>query len=134
VIAVAGKNAALKVELEALPLPRGAVLRVFGFVTTIEELMGVADLAVTKSGGLTTSECLALGLPMLVRDPIPGQEERNCDFLLEAGAGLRANGPDSLRYKLRTLLADRPRLARMREAARRVGRPDAADRIVETMC
>lgn len=133
VLAVAGKNAPLKDELERLPRPPGGVLKVFGFVRTIEELMGVADLAVTKSGGLTTSECLALGVPMVVRDPIPGQEERNCDFLLESGAGVRANGPDSLRYKLRSLIADRARLERMRCAARAAGRPHAADRIVEAM-
>jgi processive 1,2-diacylglycerol beta-glucosyltransferase len=69
---------------------------------------------------------------MVVRDPIPGQEERNADFLLEAGAGLKAQGLDSLRYKLETLIADRPRLDAMRENARRAGRPEAARRILES--
>src|SRR5205814_8111735 len=101
-----------------------------GFVEKIAEQMAVSDLAVTKSGGLTTAECLAMNLPMVIRDPIPGQEERNCDFVLEAGAGVRANGLASLRYKVAALLADRARLASMREAARRVARPEAAVEVV----
>ena len=60
---------------------------------------------------------------MIVRDPIPGQEERNCDFILEAGAGVRTHGPASLRYKLGALLADPERLARMKVAARAAARP-----------
>jgi processive 1,2-diacylglycerol beta-glucosyltransferase len=133
VLAVAGRNAELKRELDALPVPAGSRLVPFGFVETIAELMVVSDLAVTKSGGLTTAECLAMGLPMIVRDPIPGQEERNCDYVLESGAGLRANGLASLRFKARALLGDRPRLTAMREAARRASRPDAAETIVREM-
>lgn len=132
-LAVAGKNEELKRALEEMAVPKGSKLVPFGFVTNIEELMAVSDLAVTKSGGLTTSECLAMSVPMVVRDPIPGQEERNCDFLLEAGAGVRANGLASLRYKLRTILGDRSRLSRMREAAKQAGRPRAAHEIVKRM-
>src|SRR5664279_4447954 len=91
--------------------PAGGTLTAFGLVSNVHELMAAADLAVTKSGGLTTSECLASGLPMVVRDPIPGQEERNCDYVLEAGAGVRTHGAASLRYKLGALLADPARLA-----------------------
>ena len=107
VLAVAGRNGAeaLRKRLAALPVPAGSSLHPFGFVSTIEELMAAADLAVAKSGGLTTSECLALGLPMVVRDPIPGQEERNADFILEAGAGVKAHGLASLRFKVAELLA-----------------------------
>lgn len=133
VLAIAGRNEELKAVLEKLAPPAGTRLHVFGFVTRIAELMAVADVAVTKSGGLTTSECLAMGLPMVVRDPIPGQEERNADFLLEAGAGLKANGAASLEFKLRSLLNDRERLSRMSAAARRVGRPQAAAAVLETV-
>lgn len=133
VLAIAGRNEELKAALETLPNPLGTRLHVFGFVTRIAELMAVANVAVTKSGGLTTSECLAMGLPMVVRDPIPGQEERNADFLLEAGAGLKANGAASLEFKLRSLLGDRERLSRMSGAARRVGRPGAAGAALEAV-
>jgi processive 1,2-diacylglycerol beta-glucosyltransferase len=133
VLAVAGRNQELKERLEKRPVPKGSSLTVFGFVDFIDELMAISDVAVTKSGGLTTSECLASGLAMVVRDPIPGQEERNADYLLEEGAGLKAHGLDSLRYKLEALLTDRPRLERMRENARRAGRPEAARAILESM-
>lgn len=132
VLAVAGKNEALKKKLEKLRPENGSTIHAFGFVNTIAEMMSVSDLAITKSGGLSTSECLAMSLPMIVREPVPGQEERNCDFVVEAGAGVRANGVDSLRYKLKTLLADRNRLQRMRLAARSVGKPDAASTILKS--
>jgi processive 1,2-diacylglycerol beta-glucosyltransferase len=133
VLAVAGKNAALEKRLRALAPPAGGTLRAFGFVSNVHELMAAADLAVSKSGGLTTAECLASGLPMVVRDPIPGQEERNCDFVLEAGAGVRAEGTASLRFKLASLLADPARLARMKAAASAAGRPKAARAVLERL-
>ena len=133
VLAVAGRNERARKELETLVPPPGSALRVFGFVEDVSALMAVADLAVGKSGGLTTAECLAMSLPMIVRDPIPGQEERNCDFLLEAGAGVRANGGAALSFKLQSLLSDPRRLGRMRRAARRAGRPQAAGEILRAM-
>lgn len=133
VLAMAGRNEALRRRLQALPVPSGSALLPFGFVEAMDELMAAADLMVAKSGGLTTAEALALGVPMIVRDPIPGQEERNADYLLEAGAGVKASGLDSLRYKLRTLLTDPARLARMRDAALAVARPHAALDIVAAM-
>ena len=133
VLAVAGRNTALEKKLREVNVPRGAALSVFGFVTNMHDLMAAADLAVTKSGGLTTAECLASSLPMVIRDPIPGQEERNSDFVLEAGAGVRTHGPASLRFKLESLLASGPRLARMKEAARAAGKPHAAEEILSLM-
>ena len=62
-----------------------------GFTTEMDELMTAADLFVGKPGGLTTSEVLAKGVPMVVINPIPGQEERNSDHLLEQGAAIRCN-------------------------------------------
>jgi processive 1,2-diacylglycerol beta-glucosyltransferase len=130
VLAVAGRNAALEKKLREIHAPKGAALTVFGIVTNMHDLMAAADLAVTKSGGLTTAECLASSLPMVIRDPIPGQEERNSDFVLEAGAGVKAQGPESLRFKLKSLLSDAARLARMKEAAREAGKPRAAEEIL----
>jgi processive 1,2-diacylglycerol beta-glucosyltransferase len=133
-LAVAGRNAELKGALEGLSAPAGSRVVPFGFVERIAELMAVSDLAVTKSGGLTTAECLAMGVPMVIRDPIPGQEERNCDYVLESCAGVRANGLASLRFKVASLLGDPKRLGSMREAARRAARPDAArDVVAQTM-
>lgn len=132
-LAIAGRNEALRRRLEQTAPPDRSSLKVFGFVDAMAELMVISDVAVAKSGGLTTSECLAMGLPMIVRDPIPGQEERNADYLLEIGAGVKAHGAASLRFKLRQLLGDRERLARMRVAARAAGAPAAAATIVSDL-
>ena len=106
VLAVAGSNVKARRELEALAPPRASRLHVFGFVEDVAEVMAAADLVVGKSGGLTTAESLAMGLPMIALNPIPGQEERNADYLLECGAGVKAIGLAALSYKLAALLKD----------------------------
>ena len=93
--------------------------------------MAAADLLVGKAGGLTTSEALARGLPMAIIEPIPGQEERNADYLLEAGAAIRCNNLPAAAWKIAKLLDDVKRLAGMKEAARTAGRPKAAADIAE---
>jgi processive 1,2-diacylglycerol beta-glucosyltransferase len=122
VLAIAGRNARVRATLEAIQDPR---LRVFGFVENIHELMAASDVCVTKSGGLTTSECLALGLPMLIPGAIPGQEERNADYVTEAGAAMQARSPASLRLKLARLITEPELRARMSESARAIARPFA---------
>ena len=126
VIALAGRNVALLDRLKEIATAHPGRLFPQGFTRTIERLMACADLALTKPGGLTTSECLAVGLPMLVVSPIPGQEERNADYLLEAGAALKAHDLAGVEYRLRGLLADRGRLMAMRNRALAIATPGAA--------
>lgn len=102
-----------------------------GFTTTIERVMACADLAVTKPGGLTVSECLAFGLPMVLIAPIPGQEERNADYLMEHGVAVKAHDPVALEYKLGQLLAASERLARMRANMRGLGHAEAARAVLD---
>jgi processive 1,2-diacylglycerol beta-glucosyltransferase len=106
---------------------------VLGYTDRMHELMKISDLFIGKPGGLTTSEALACGLPMAVFSPIPGQEERNTDHLLEEGAGIRCNELTTLPFKIDTLLDDPARLVRMRLAATALGRPHAARTIVDTL-
>ena len=96
--------------------------------------MAAADVPIGKPGGLTTSEALARGLPMVIVNPIPGQEERNADYLLEEGAAIRGNNLPALAWKLDRLLEDPPRLAALRTNARRIARPHAAGEVVATLC
>jgi processive 1,2-diacylglycerol beta-glucosyltransferase len=109
------------------------VATALGFVDNMAELMAAADLAVGKSGGLTSSECLASGVPMLIPDPIPGQEERNADWLVEVGAAWKARGLGSLRAKLTRLLADAELRAAMARNAKAHGRPGAAAAAVRAL-
>src|SRR5205823_8577959 len=98
---------------------------VLGFATNMHELMAVADLIVTKPGGLTTSEALAMGKPHFILNPIPGQEAANSDFLLERGAAAKVNRIEDLPFKLEQLLGSK-KLKEMARAARELGHPDAA--------
>jgi len=87
--------------------------------------MSVADLTITKPGGLTTAEALALGKPLFILNPIPGQETANSDFLLERGAAAKANRVEDLPFRIDRLLGS-PRLHEMAASARALGRPGAA--------
>jgi processive 1,2-diacylglycerol beta-glucosyltransferase len=106
---------------------------VAGYTTAMDEFMAAADLLVGKPGGLTSSEALARGLALVVVHPIPGQEERNADHLLEAGAAIRCNNLPALAWKIDRLLDDPARLAAMRANARRLARPQAARDIAATL-
>jgi processive 1,2-diacylglycerol beta-glucosyltransferase len=123
VVVVAGRNEALRRSLAAHAGPR---TRVLGFTTEMHEWMAAADLLVTKPGGLTTAEALARGLPMVLVNPIPGQEERNADALLESGAAVKANTPETLAWKVDSVLGSAERMAALRAAAIRAARPRAA--------
>ena len=137
VVAIAGKAEKTRQRLEELAraasrLPSGAPrLSAVGFTAEMDKYMAAADLMVGKAGGLTTSECLARALPMALIEPIPGQEERNADHLLEAGAAIRCNNLPAAAWKIATLLDDPARLDGMREAAGKLGKPAAAAAIAE---
>jgi processive 1,2-diacylglycerol beta-glucosyltransferase len=125
-VALAGRNAKMQERLHALAARHPQRLIAQGFTDKVERLMTACDLVITKPGGLTTSECLALGRPMIVHAPIPGQEERNCDHLLEQGAALKAVDATALDYRVRELLAEPQRLQVLAQRARALGRPQAA--------
>jgi processive 1,2-diacylglycerol beta-glucosyltransferase len=137
IIAIAGKAEKTRRRLEELArnsgkLPSGAPrLRAIGFTTEMDQYMATADLLVGKAGGLTTSEALARGLPMALIEPIPGQEVRNADHLLEAGVAIRCNNFPAAAWKIATLLDDPGRLKSMRAAALRMAQPKAAVSIAQ---
>jgi processive 1,2-diacylglycerol beta-glucosyltransferase len=127
-VVVTGRNEQLRRELAAHD--RKHPTRVLGFAANMHELMAVADLLITKPGGLTSSEALAMGKPLLILNPIPGQEAANSDFLLERGAAVKVNRVEDLPYRLEQLLGSR-KLAEMGRAARKLGRPQAARQICD---
>jgi processive 1,2-diacylglycerol beta-glucosyltransferase len=99
---------------------------VFGFVSRLHELVSVADVVVSKPGGLTASEVLAAGRPLVITDPIPGQEQRNGEWLLEKGAAVRLMEPGDAPDKIAGLLADPVWMEALRQAALRAAHPEAA--------
>jgi processive 1,2-diacylglycerol beta-glucosyltransferase len=137
IVAIAGKGDKVQRRLEKMAEDTGkwpsgkSRLRVVGFTTEMDRYMAAADLLVGKAGGLTSSEAMSRGLPMAIIEPIPGQEERNADHLLEAGAAMRCNNLPAAAWKIAALLDDGPRMERMRAAARGMGKPNAAADIAE---
>ncbi|MQR00937.1 MGDG synthase family glycosyltransferase [Glaciimonas soli] len=132
-LAVAGKNVELLANLQQIADKHPHRLRALGFTQQIEQLMACADLAITKPGGLTTSECLAMGVPMIIHSPIPGQEERNADYLLEQGAALKAVDLSALEYRLNVLLQHPHLLAQLRSRSQALGRPHAGRTVLHTV-
>jgi processive 1,2-diacylglycerol beta-glucosyltransferase len=130
-IVVTGRNEELRRELAVQD--RKHPTHILGFTTNMHELMSVSDLVITKPGGLTTSEALALGKPLFILNPIPGQEAANSDFLLERGAAAKVNRVEDLPYRVERLLGSKT-LSGMASAARGLGRPHAAREICTACC
>lgn len=128
-VVVCGKNEELREEVEQLTRGSRKKFVVLGYTRQMRELMHVASVILSKPGGLTTAESLASGLPMVILDPVGGQEERNAEMLLERGAAIKCSEVTVLPYKLGCLLADPHRLREMARNARRAGRPGAAGEI-----
>src|ERR1044072_2642499 len=137
IVALCGRNAELKSKLESaskrLPPSHHVTINPIGFTTEMDEYMSAADILLGKPGGLTTSEALAKGLVFVIVNPIPGQEERNSDHLLESAVAIRCNNLPTLCYKLDRLLADPDRFASMQANARQRGHDDAAKEIVDQL-
>ena len=137
VVAICGRNEELKKRLSKLAAQTNrdanVILKPFGYTKEMDELMTASDLVLGKPGGLTTSEALAKGLVFVIVNPIPGQEERNSDHLLEGAAAIRCNNLPTLSYKLDRLLADPQRFKSMQANARRMGHPNAAKEIVDQL-
>jgi processive 1,2-diacylglycerol beta-glucosyltransferase len=125
---VTGRNEELRRELAASE--RKHPTHVLGFASNMHELMAIADLIITKPGGLTSSEALAMSKPLFILNPIPGQEAANSDFLLERGAAVKINRVEDLPFRVERLLGT-PKLAEMGVAAKALGRPNAAKAICE---
>ncbi|MBS1911586.1 MAG: glycosyltransferase [Bacteroidetes bacterium] len=137
VLVMCGRNEKMQERIEAVARRAGdsanVRIRAVGYTTAMDEYMAASDIVLGKPGGLTMSEALARGLVFVIVNPIPGQEERNADHLLEDGAAIRCNNLPVLGYKIDALL-DRPaRMEAMRESALRIARPNAARTIVERL-
>lgn len=130
-IVLAGKNHRALQALQTLALSYPQRLFPIGFTSQVERIMVCADVVITKPGGLTTSECLAMGLPMIVNAPIPGQEERNADYVLEQGVALKAVDSLALIYRIQELIAQPDRLSTMIQRAKLLGKPNAAQAVFE---
>ena len=130
-VVVCGNNANLRKDLEMKQKSEPRLKKVFGFVDFMDELMALSDLLITKPGGITVSESIATGVPMILIEPIPGQEEANADYLVEQGVAVKARNLAVLLSKLGLLVRDPEKLRAMSERAKVISHPFAAKTIAE---
>ena len=131
VLVVAGQDAMRRQALEQLRRKVALELRVFGWTDTIPQLMAVADLLITKPGGLTAAEALSAGLPMIVTHPIPGPEERHVRYLEQQGVAVQAKTLEEIPQLVTRLLSKPEKLAEMSRRQKDMSRPDAAHAIAQ---
>ena len=98
----------------------------YEYANNVDELMEVATLIITKPGGMTTSECLSKGLPMVIVNPLPGQEMRNTDFLLKKNIAIRIDKTSDIGEEIELLLKSPDKILNMRKAAYAEAHPHAA--------
>jgi processive 1,2-diacylglycerol beta-glucosyltransferase len=132
-LVIAGRNESLRHRLAKRVAGQESRIKVHGFTNRVDLFLESADLLVGKAGGLTSSEAMARGVPIIAVRPIPGQEERNCDYLQESGAAVRVHDLFDLHVRLTHFLANRADLDRMRANARAIGRPDSAFRVARSI-
>ena len=128
-IVICGTNVKLVHWIKKIKRQTDKKIIFYDYASNVDELMEVSALIVSKPGGMTTSECLAKGLPMVIVDPIPGQEERNSQFLVNQGIAIRVNDKRHIGRQIDALLDEPGKLAAMKQAALKNGKPMAAENI-----
>jgi processive 1,2-diacylglycerol beta-glucosyltransferase len=129
-LVVCGKNDRVRSHLEKKKFPPNIETRIFGYVTNVHDLMAAADILISKSGGLTSAEAMSKHVPMIIVDPIPGQETRNAEMIVENGAGFLALDLPNVSYKLRRAIENPALLRRARAGTCELAKPHAAMDIV----
>lgn len=135
-IIVCGRNKKLRKQLEQeLKTSKHDVL-LLGFCENIHELMAISDLMISKAGGVTSSEAMAMELPLLIYNPLPGQEEDNTNYLLHLGLAFRAETENDLIFKIQSVIKDSKLLERMQQRTKQYqtknASRDALDVIIRT--
>lgn len=123
-LVVTGRNRGLyrRLKNKRFNLP----VHVYGKVDNISELMAVSDVIITKAGGVTVSELLASGLPAILWDIIPGQEEANADYLVNAGAAIKINNTDDIKDVMGKMVFSPGMRHSMYKNSKKMGKPNSA--------
>ena len=135
IVAIAGRNQKMKYNFEEVVKThnKSDVVKILEFTDKVPELMSIADLIVTKPGGLTTSESLASHLPMVIINPIPGQEEENAKFLEEKGIAIWIKKTDDTSNIIKSLFLNPDKLSEMRKNTYLLAHPHSTEAICEIL-
>ena len=126
-IVIAGKNNSLKESFKEIVnnYNLNNSVKILGFTKKIPEFMQISDLVFTKPGGLTTTECLVSNLPIIIINPIPGQETENAEFLRKSGCGIWIKKNDNISNILNTILNDETKLIQLKNNTKLVAKPNS---------
>lgn len=135
IITISGKNEKMKNNLENISLKNNNknIIKILEYTNEIPKLMSISDLVISKPGGLTTSESLASNLPMIIINPIPGQEEENAEFLERNGAGIWIKKHDNTLDILNNILNNNQNFEKMKENTKTIAKKYATKDICEVL-
>lgn len=135
VIAIAGRNVEMKENFEKIVSDAGKenTIKVLPFTDKVPELMSISNLVITKPGGLTTSESLISGLPMLIINPLPGQEEQNAEFLENNRIGVWLKKHDNINEVLNNFINNDSQLEEFHNNALKLAKKDSTKNICEVL-
>ncbi len=125
-LVVCGKNPTLHTEIGEMAKSLDKPIKAYGFVDNMDELMEVSDIMVAKSGGMTSSEAMAKDLPVVITSAIPGQEARNCRFLVKSGAAVFASDLRKAKEAIIDILSSQTRMQEMKERIKRIKKPNSS--------
>ena len=132
ILVVAGHNEKLQADVKSFAKGSRHVVKSWGYTEKIHELMQLADLLITKPGGLTISEAFVVGVPMLLHDPIPGPETENAVYATRNGAAIWLHPGEKLAPAVKELIGS-SKLEAMREQAQKCAKPYAARQIAQAL-
>ncbi|WP_226666764.1 diglucosyl diacylglycerol synthase [Metabacillus litoralis] len=132
-VVVCGNNSLLKESLESLSANYPEQIKVLSYVERIDELYRIASCMITKPGGITLTEATALGVPVILYKPVPGQEKENALYFEGKKAAIIVNQVEDIFNEVNSLLADEKRLRRMKENIKKIHVPQSADLILDDM-
>lgn len=135
VVAISGKNKKMNKKFQELIEITNSADRVklLEYTNRVPELMHISSAVITKAGGLTITECLASNLPIIIINPIPGQEEENAEFLEKNGVAVWLKKGDSIARTLKSLSKDEAKLTEMKEKAKLLAKPQAVKKICKIL-
>ena len=135
IIAISGKNQKLKTAFQNIVLENHSEenVQIFEYTNKVPELMSISSLVVTKPGGLTSSESLASGLPIVIINPIPGQEEQNAEYLEKNNSAIWIKKDDDINSIVNNLLSDSKKLNEMKKNAKLIAKPNSTYNICKIL-
>ncbi len=135
IIAIAGRNLEMKELFENFVKENHQEenVKVLEFTKKVPELMSISNIVISKPGGLTTTESLIAGLPLLIINPIPGQEEQNAEFLEKSGAAIWIKDPSEINSIMTSLLENNENLENMKKSANALAKPNALKEICKKL-